>query len=71
MANLTSGAVEKAIIYCGGRYHRCEIYRRLTKSRREQEEKDTGKENRSGEISDGNKDPQIAGTGRKEKERLS
>jgi hypothetical protein len=56
VANMTSGAVAKAILYCGGEYGRCEIYGRLLKIKQEQEEKDTGMKTRSEgeEDSDGN-----------------
>jgi len=35
VANLTSGAVERAIIYCGSEYKQCEIYRLLVVKRRQ------------------------------------
>lgn len=56
MASLTSGAVERAILYCGGEFGRCEIYGRLVKTKQEQEEKDTGMKTRGEgeEVSDGN-----------------
>jgi len=54
VASLTSGAVERAILYCGGEYGRCDIYRRLAKTKHEQEGKDTEMKTRGEEVSDGN-----------------
>jgi hypothetical protein len=56
VANLTSGAIDKAIYYCGGEYGKCEIYGRLVKTRQGQEEKDTGMKTRGEgeEVSDEN-----------------
>ena len=54
VADLTSGAIDRAIYYCGGEYGRCEIYGRLVKTKQEQEEKDTAMKTRGEEVSDGN-----------------
>ncbi len=48
MAVLTSGAVERAILYCGGEYDKCEIYGRLV-MRQRQESRPVGE---SGPIAD-------------------
>lgn len=36
MTILTSGAVERAILYCGGEYDKCEIYGRLAMRQRQE-----------------------------------
>ena len=33
VASLKSGAIERAIVFCGGEYEKCEIYRRLAMTR--------------------------------------
>ena len=54
MAILTSGAVEMAILYCGGEYERCEIYGRIAMERRQESRRPIIKQ--AGNLLDGEGD---------------